>query len=220
MIIKREKGYAVEKNTDVSINSANGLMHMDSSGAGIIREHSEKLSDDETIEFRELFRKLPVDIRNYWEERRKEHGWEYRKANLSALKLLLKQIEKEGRPFEIGEAVIDKEWSEFNPRIVIHAITMSYDPKTKERIKGSVLSVQTAIESALRLALSLDAKSISIPIACARTGYGINPEDSEEAVESAIGILSDKNVEEVILCYDNEETEDLLESEKNPDLDE
>jgi O-acetyl-ADP-ribose deacetylase (regulator of RNase III) len=205
MQVIHESGYAIDKNVDVVINSANGWLIQDSSGAGKIRELSNPLNENEKALFEHLFEMLPKKVKAFYKEKQKKGDWKPRKANLSSLKLILNYGE-----LKLGDAVIDKEWSK-DKKIVIHAITMSYDEKTGKRIQGTELSVQTAIESALRLALPEDAKSIALPIPCARQGYGLTPKKSLEAVLSALYIINETDIK-IIVCHDNEDTKKLLES--------
>ncbi|MFT4326854.1 MAG: hypothetical protein ACMXYK_05100 [Candidatus Woesearchaeota archaeon] len=207
MNIIHQKGYAIEKDVDVVINSANGWLIQDSSGAGAIRERSDMLNQKEKELFEVLFSKLPANARALYEKKRKDHGRENKLANLSSI---IKIYNNNKSPFSPGDALLDDLWSKTDKRRVIHAITMSYDAKLNERIHGTALSIQTSLEAAFRIVLSLDAKSVSLPIPCARPEYGLTPEESLQAIMKALEILKDTDIT-VIICHDNDYTRALLE---------
>jgi O-acetyl-ADP-ribose deacetylase (regulator of RNase III) len=208
MQIIKEKGFAADKEVDIVINSANGYLIPDSSGAGRIRELSDELTHEEKAEFDYYFSELPQKIKELYLEKQKNGGWESKKANLSCLRLLLQNQ----KSFHPGQALCDFDSLD---KPVIHAITMTYDPETGDRIKGTVLSVMVAMESAIKMAIEKGATSVSLPIPCARAGYGISPKDSLTAVMSALRGFEDYDIDHstpfvVILCFDNENTAKLL----------
>ena len=108
MNLKCQTGYAITKDVDVAINSANGLLFADSTGAGAIREASRPLSLAEKRAFNKLFAVAPQNIQSFFEHKRKMHGWKYRYENLSCLKLLQNN---NFNSYDIGTAVLDRHWT-------------------------------------------------------------------------------------------------------------
>jgi len=75
-------GYAIDQNTEAVINSANGLLIHDSSGAGRIRELSSSINI-KLIE--EKLKLLNPEVKNYLMYISKKHNWNMKFANISLL---------------------------------------------------------------------------------------------------------------------------------------
>jgi O-acetyl-ADP-ribose deacetylase (regulator of RNase III) len=212
-----ETGFAASKKVDVIINSANGLLFADSSGAGAIREASGDFSSASKKEFEKLFSALPALTRSFFEEKRLKHAWEYKFENLSCLKLF---SANQFRSFVVGSSVVDAHWSN-NPtesRVVLHAITLTYDPVLKKRHVGSEELIAEALSSAIEEGLHLHKTSFALPVACARPEYGLGPKRAFEIVCRVLSRYEDRAIT-VIVCFDNAQTSEYFENKlrgKNP----
>jgi len=206
MKVLYETGYAVTKDVEVVINSANGLLFADSTGAGAIRDASEDLSETERFDFDQLFSKAPPELQNFFEKKREKHGWYYHHENLSCLKLL---AHNNYETHEIGTAIFDPLWTLQKTKKVIHAITLTYNPKTEERIVGTPEQIISAITQAIEIALDFGKKTIALPVPCARPAYGLGPEKSFEIVKKALAGFADEDLT-ITLCFDNEHTAEFL----------
>lgn len=206
MKVKLEKGYAIEKDVEVVINSANCLLMLGSSGAGKIRNVSENLSKEDIVEYEYLFKQLPVEIQKFILHEYEEKDWDLKYAQLSSVKLLLKNE----FPFALGDAVLDKEWSKNNHKKIIHAITMGYSTSwPPQRIWGSIESIKNSFTKALEICKNIKAKTIAIPIPVSRKGYGIGANESYKVVREVLNDFQKENFE-ITLCFDNKDTEELL----------
>lgn len=211
MNIVLEKGFAIEKDVEVVINSANGLLMLGTSGAGKIRGHSENLSKEDVVDYEYELKKLPPEIQKFILHEYDEKKWHLTYAQLSSLKLLTIN----NFPFAIGECVLDLNWSKFNNKKIIHAITMSYSTSwPPQRILGSKESIIKSYSNALEICKNINAKSIAMPLPVAREGYGIGSIESYNAVKEVLDKFKDEDFN-IILCFDNEETEKLLEKIKS-----
>ncbi|MGM5483803.1 MAG: hypothetical protein ACQER9_02695 [Nanobdellota archaeon] len=207
MQIIMEKGYAVDKDVEIIINSANGLLMLGSSGAGKIRKLSGKLNKEEYQEYTALLDKLPLQIKEFYQNQYKVHGWELGYAQISGLKLLLKN----GKPYEPGQSIFDQNWKKESRKKIIHSITMSYDTSKKpvKRIYGTKKSVKESYKKAFEIIKIKKAKSVALPIPISRPGYGITPQESYEVVRDTLKTI--KNIDiKVILCFDNKYTKKYL----------
>ena len=216
MRIKLETGFAIEKEVEVVINSANNLLMLGSSGAGRIRDLSKEINEDELKEYLTYFSKLPKEIQNFYLQQYKKHHWKLKFAQLSSVKKL---YENEF-PFKIGDAVLDTEWckqdKKLKNKIIIHAITMGYSTSQPiERLFGTKESIIKSYIKALELALNLEKTKIAIPIPVARKGYGIGCKSSYLAVKKVLSLFKDEDIE-VTLCFDNSETKEFLKKELIP----
>ncbi|MBN1385956.1 hypothetical protein JW968_03185 [Candidatus Woesearchaeota archaeon] len=207
MRILHQKGYAINKKADAIVNSANGLMLLGTSGAGKIREKSEKLKTPEKAAYNLLLRKLPKEIRHYYTMMYDKHNWEPRYAQMSSMRLLLKN----GGPFRRGTAILDKGWSKHDRRKLIHAIALTYDPATGKRKRASEATIRKAATEAIKIALSEKAKSIAIPVMDARKKYGVTPSRSLKATLSGLKKFGNEKIK-VIICFDNPRTAAYLDS--------
>ena len=204
MMFKLVDNYAIETPAECVINSANGLLMHDSSGAGRIRECS---SECEELLFKNVFMKLPLDMQEFITIRSKEHNWKPRFANQTAAEL----VYKNKNPFSLGDAIYDELLSKDLGKHIIHAITLSYDTTTTpvKRILGNEESIYESYTKALRLAHNLECKSVAFPIPIAREGYGLNPEKSYIIIEDILEKHAKKDVT-YYLCFDNTDTKKLL----------
>ena len=64
MEILYEKGFAIDKDVDIVINSANGFLLLGKSGAGQIRKKSKELDFIDKLRYRYLLTELPKRISN------------------------------------------------------------------------------------------------------------------------------------------------------------
>jgi hypothetical protein len=217
MILTFETGYAVSKDVEVVINSANGLLFADSAGAGAIREASGKLSLSDQTQFRKLFAKMPKVTQDFFERKRLSHKWDYKHVNLSCLGQF---AENNFVTFPIGSCVVDELWSTVKgeKRLVVHAITLTYDPLTGKRFVGTVSQIESALFSAIEAGLHLHKTSFALPVACARPAYGLGPEQAFALVCRVLSQFEDRAIR-VVMCFDNAQTSEYFENKlrgKNP----
>lgn len=206
MKIEYQTGYAVDKPVDFVVNSANGFLLLGKSGAGRIRESSEKLELSDFLKYRVLLILLPKYIRKWFLRVYKKHNWELSKAQLDCVSLLLNNKKK---PFELGDTALGS--YKINNKRIIHAVGMSYNIFGKtERIPATEETVRKCIGGVLENALKLKMKSIAIPVMCARKSYGLPPRKSLEVIESVLEGYSNSSIKKVIICFDNDETEKYL----------
>ncbi len=211
MNIEYHTGYAIEKSVDCVVNSANGFLLLGSSGAGRIRELSDKLNFWELVKYNIDLLRLPKDVRRYFLRVYKEHGWKVCKEQRNCVCLLLKNG---GRSFMLGDVVVSPQ--KMDNKIIMHAVGMSYDITGEvTRIPATENSVRQCIESALRRAQKMKVKSIAIPVMCAKHAYGLNPNKSLEIIESVLQKYAHSSIAKVIICFDNKETEQYLNDVKN-----
>ena len=196
MEILHENGYAIDKNVDIVINSSNGFLLLGKGGSGQIRKNSEKLDFIDELRFHDLLFKLSDKICRWYERAYNNHGWDLTKAQLSCIKLLVKNGE-----FKPGSAVLDGN--------IIHIIAMSYNinGKKKKIIPATVDSVTDSLREAFKIAKEQKSKSIAIPVLCSRETYGLNTKESLDIINS---VLKDFKFEKVIICYDNDVTKKYL----------
>lgn len=208
-----KRGFAVAKRVSAVINSSNGFLLLGTSGAGAIRERSEYLTSKEKEEYEDILKSLPARIRNDYHRVFLERRWTPTYAQLCALRLL---AAKKGNEFKLGEAVLQEVWSKKDSRPVIHAVCMSYalSLHASKRVPATAESIKSGIAEALKIADSIEAKSVALPVCCARESYGVGPEVSLKSILSAIKAAKLKNVKSVIVCFDNKVTEDYLKNMK------
>ena len=96
VVIEYKRGYAINKRAQAIINSANGFLLLGTSGAGAIRQKSQRLTKKEKAEFDRLLRSLPIKIRNDYRRVMKERRWPATYAQLGCLKLLKERNSFEG----------------------------------------------------------------------------------------------------------------------------
>jgi O-acetyl-ADP-ribose deacetylase (regulator of RNase III) len=199
MNINIKFGFAIDQECGFVINSANGLLVHDSSGAGRIREVSSSVNGDS---IKEEFSNLDTSLKKYILHISEKNKWNIKFANISAIRII-----KEHGFFELGDAIFDKELSEDIGKKVIHAITMSYKISGKKpiRIFGTEDSIKKSYRKALNIAKSLGAKRISLPIPVARPQYGVGPEKSFNIIKNLVEEF--KNIE-IIICADNDSTQE------------
>ncbi len=208
MKIRYEKGFAIEKDADTIINSANGYLLLGTGGAGRIREASGRLDERGKNEYYGIMERLPGEVRDWYGLVFRKRGYQLSHAQLSCLKLLLKN---DGRGYEIGSAVLDEDWSGKDDRKLIHAVAMSYRirPGGHERINATVESVRRALGNAFRAAGSAGSERIACPVMCARKGSGVSPEASLKAIEDVLEGFG-SSFGEAVICFDNESTRRYL----------
>lgn len=196
--------YAIDTLAECIINSANGLLMQDSSGAGRIRELSKDCSKEEFVA---SFKKIDIHMQHYILKRAKDHGWKPRFANKTAAELLFSNKKN----FELGEIVYDKELSKDLNKKIIHAVTCNYDitKDPVQRVPGNEDTIIQSYTKAFQLAIKLGCKSIAFPIPIARPSYGLNPEKSYKAVREAVKTIGNEDIT-LYVCFDNDETKKLL----------
>ncbi|MFH1500355.1 MAG: hypothetical protein ABIE22_00215 [archaeon] len=208
MKVELVKGYSIDqKDVDCVINSANGHLFLRTSGAGRIREISETIGGEDRKEYNGLLAQLPEKTRNWYEGIFEKEGYEYTQAQLSCLRLLVEN----GRAFELGDAVLDTNWSKSDPRAIIHAVGMSYSlgKEKVHRKRASVDSVGIALGKSFYIAREQGYESVAVPIMCSRKGYGLTPEKSHEILSDLLIHVED-SLNRVVICADNEETARLV----------
>lgn len=202
--IQKVEGYAAEQDTEIIVNSANGYLLLGTSGAGKIRELSDKLCLIEKIKYKLALNRLGDDIKQWYDQTYKSNGWSPTYAQLSCLRLL----SSDG--YKLGDAVVQSKWSKKDPRKIIHAISVSYDVKTNQRILTTKKLLEEAITKTFDLAETLCANSIAIPVMVARKKYGLNPKESYDILNKTIKKYKFNNIKLIKICFDNDETKDYL----------
>jgi len=202
MNIVKKKGYAIEQDVDIVVNSANGFLLFGSSGAGEIRNKSQRLNFLEKIKYNLLLDKLHPNIKKWYKSTYSKHNWKPSYAQLKALEIL---IEKEKQEFRRGTAVIQENWSKKDKRILIHTIAMSYDitHKKTKRKKATSYLIEKAIKKTLQLAEERKIRSIAIPVLATRPKYGIGAEKSKKILLNILKEHKGKHLKKVIVCFDN-----------------
>ena len=204
MKLERVAGFAVDQDVDLVVNSANGLLMLGSSGAGRIRDLSADLTLAEDAEYDSLLKRLGRDIRNFYLDNYSSHGWKRHHAQMGCLRLLLKH-----GPYRPGTAVLQSGWSKKDSRPLVHAVAMSYDPRTEKRIHGTVPFIRSSVRAALRIAERLGVKSLALPVMVARPEYGITPEESYKTIVSVLK-QHGQFLKKAIICFDNKTTKKFL----------
>ncbi|MBU2561924.1 MAG: macro domain-containing protein [Nanoarchaeota archaeon] len=209
MDILYKRGFAVDQRVDAVINSANGFLLLGTSGAGRIRKKSQRLTPGERKEYAALLDKLPKCIKNDYLRVYREQRWTPTYAQLGCLRILVNKRVKE---FRRGDAVLQEAWSKTDRRPVIHAVGMSYKLRIHDssRLKATPATLASALRKALRLADSRGAKSIALPLMCARPTYGVGPKESLRITRSVLRGCKAKNINKAIVCFDNSITIDYL----------
>ena len=203
-----EAKYAIQTDAQVVVNSANAWLFADSSGAGAIRESTPQLTQQQEAEYKFLFQKLPLEAQEFFKHKQQEHGWQLHAENLSCMRLLATNNYK---PFAIGSAILDFDISQLTQKVIVHAITMSYDPIKQERITATPDSIAHAIDSSLHILLEHGKNSIALPIPCARPDYGMTPKKSYDIITTILKKYADRAIT-VHLCFDNTFTKEFLET--------
>ncbi|MFC1741218.1 macro domain-containing protein [Nanoarchaeota archaeon] len=204
-----ETGYAINKKVHVVVNSANGFLLLGTSGAGAIREKSQRLTQKEKAEYSRILSKLPARIRNDYVRVFKDQSWVPTYAQLGCLKLLLV---KKGNEFKRGDAVLQESWSRKDDRKIVHAVSMSYKLglHSSRRVPGTEANIRKAVERSLKIADSLGAQSVAMPVMAARPSYGMTPARSFRAISDTIKKYDSKNIQKVVVCFDNKITKGYL----------
>ena len=172
MRIIYEEGFAVHKDVEAVINSANNYLVFGSGGAGEIRESSEKLTIFGMISFYFHLYQLSLHIRRWILNGYKNHAdWTYTEISLSSIKKLLKNKSK---PFDYGTAILSD--IKVKNKYIINAIGTGFNVSKKSeetRTGSSKERIEKSVFSSLEIAKSLGCKSVAIPIMCARKKYWI-----------------------------------------------
>ncbi len=203
------RGFAVSKSVSVVVNSANGFLLLGTSGAGAIRERSQPLTPAERHEYKRLLNRLPRDVKNDYIRVYRERGWRPTYAQLGCLRLL---VAKPGNRFRRGDAVLQKEWSRSDARPLIHAVGMSYRLRMHDssRLPATDASIRNSVRKSLAIADRLGARSIALPVMCARPTYGLGPETSFRIIRKTIDSFRGSSLRRAVLCFDNKVTSDFL----------
>ncbi|MFH1637311.1 MAG: hypothetical protein ABIB71_02700 [Candidatus Woesearchaeota archaeon] len=206
-------GFAIDQDVEVAINSANGFLLLGTSGAGRIRELSNKLNENEIREYNELLDEIRPEIKNWYNRVYSKHSWQKTYAQLVCLRLLCSKKGTRMNEYRRGTAILQKEWKKGNKKKIIHAIAMSYDllKNKSKRKKSSKYLLKKALISAFEIAKKNKIETISVPIMVARENYGLNPKNSEHII---LNILNKYDFQKVFLCYDSKTTRDYLEKTK------
>lgn len=209
--VRYAAGFAIDKKADTIINSANGFLLLGTSGAGRIRELSQNLNPKEKKGYARLLNMLPKRIRDDYVRVYAENGWIPTYAQLSSLRLLVRQRYKR---FRRGEAVLDRGWSKRDKRNLIHAVCMSYRLSITHahRLPATKYTISRAIRKAFSIASSIRSKSVAVPVCCARKSYGVTPAQSLNTILSVIKEFDGSSIEKVIICFDNDVTKKYLDS--------
>jgi O-acetyl-ADP-ribose deacetylase (regulator of RNase III) len=205
-------GYAIDQDADFIVNSANNSLILATSGAGRIREISPQLNLLEWLLYQTyLFRISPTDRKRFRRLYRK-HNWLLTRAQLSSLKILGSCPEHRA---EQGNVFLDHDWSRSDQRTIVHVVTTFYKSTTvskSERILPTAELIENCLEKSLDLAEKHGAQVVALPIMCARNGYGLDPETSFQITEKVLKRRTSSSIEKIIVCFDNEETQEYLAS--------
>ncbi|MCX5992504.1 MAG: hypothetical protein NTZ04_09350 [Chloroflexi bacterium] len=88
MLVEYETGYAIAKDVDTVINSANGFLLLGTAGAGKIREVSRRLNAAEKLEYDALIASLPKSTGRWYRHVYRTNKWHRTYAQLSCLRIL------------------------------------------------------------------------------------------------------------------------------------
>jgi len=211
MEIVYQKGYAINKRVSAVINSANGFLLLGTSGAGAIREKSQHLTRKEKEEYSKLLSSLPKRISNDYRRVYAEHKWTPTYAQLGGLRLL---VDRKGCEVKRGDAVLQVDWSKDDSRPIIHAVGMSYKLRIHDssRLKATPTTIRNSLTKALKIADFLEAKSIALPVMCARPTYGVGPEASLRIIRSTLHSFKAKHIKRAVVCFDNSITRSYLDN--------
>ena len=184
------------------INSANGFLLLGSGGAGRIRDKSDRLSPSEKLAYQELLDALPKRIKRWYIHVYRKNQWHRTYAQLSCLTILLK---KKNNEYRRGTAVLDTNWSRTNKKRLIHAIAMSYrlTESGSKRKKATGDTIIKALRAALKIAESIDSKSIALPLLCSRPSYGVKPKESLSAIIKVLKEFEYSSIQKTIVCINS-----------------
>jgi O-acetyl-ADP-ribose deacetylase (regulator of RNase III) len=200
MLVEYETGYAIDKDVDTVINSANGFLLLGTAGAGRIREVSRRLNVAEKLEYDALIASLPKATGRWYRHVYRTNKWHRTYAQLSCLRIL---SNKKNNEFRRGRAVLDTGWATTDKRRLIHAVAMSYQLTTKgaKREKATKDTIKKALRESLKIADSIESRSIALPLFCARPSYGVTPGDSLAAILEVLKEFEGSSIAKVLVCF-------------------
>ena len=200
MLVEYETGYAIAKDVDTVINSANGFLLLGTAGAGKIREVSRRLNAAEKLEYDALIASLPKSTGRWYRHVYRTNQWHRTYAQLSCLRIL---SNKKNNEFRRGRAVLDTGWTTTDKRRLIHAVAMSYKLTRKgaKRKKATNDTIKEALREALRIADSIGSRSIALPLFCSRPSYGVTPEESLAAILEVLKEFESSSIRNVVVCF-------------------
>ncbi|MFH1669459.1 MAG: macro domain-containing protein [Candidatus Woesearchaeota archaeon] len=202
-----QTGYAIDKDVDAVVNSANGFLMLGTSGAGRIRELSKPLNTAEKKEYSMIFKRLPKKVQNFYSHLYGKYGWKLTRDQLSCVKTM---VQRKGHAVKRGTAVLDR--NRVGKKNIIHAVAMSYHlyADSWTRTRATTQTIKNAVRSAMKIADLMGAKSVAIPVMAARKTYGVTPDQSLHALLSVLREFEDSSIKKVMICFDNERTEEYL----------
>jgi O-acetyl-ADP-ribose deacetylase (regulator of RNase III) len=200
MLVEYETGYAIDKDVDTVVNSANGFLLLGTGGAGRIREVSRRLNPAEKVEYDALLGALPKDTGRWYTRVYQKNKWHRTYAQLSCLRILLNKKDNE---FRRGSAVLDTGWTATDKRKQIHAVAMSYrlTAEGSVRKKATKDTIKEALRESLKIAESIESRSVALPLFCARPSYGVTPKESLAAILEVLREFEASSIEKVIVCF-------------------
>lgn len=209
MKIDLKKGDALSQNADVVINSANNFLFHRTGSAAKIRIKSGKINKNERKEFDKLVNLLDNEARDFFNDKFKGKYDPYYYASLSAMKI----ISGRNKPFSLGEAVLDKEWSRKINIPAIHLILVKHIYKNSKHavVKCTKNILKKSLINAFKIISERGYKSVAIPVMVARGMYGLTPKESYGTIFKSLKYLEKiSSVERVVICFDNENTKNFF----------
>ena len=200
MKIIYEEGFAINKDVDAVINSANNYIIFGSGGAGEIRESSQRLGFLGKIKFYFYLFQLSPNIWRWILNGYEEYKWNYTEVSLSNIKKLLKNKSK---PFDNGSAVLSD--LKVKDKYIINAIgnVFEINNKSEETVIGSSKEwIEGSVFNSLCIARDLGCKSVAVPIMCARNNVGLDINVSYSAIMSSVRKF-ENDFEKIIICFDS-----------------
>lgn len=207
MKIFYETGFAIDKNVEAVVNSANGYLLLGGSGSGRIREVSGRFGIFEFFIFYYYLFRLPKNVRSWILTVYKKNKWYFTIGQLDCIRLLIKNNSK---AYLQGEAVAGH--LTIQNKIIIHAIGIGIvldDMGNQERSHATAEILQKAVHAALAIAKTRQVKSVSMPVMCVRDGYGLDVVESFSVIKEELQFFKN-DFDVVIICFDNPKSEEYL----------
>ncbi|MCX5992505.1 MAG: hypothetical protein NTZ04_09355 [Chloroflexi bacterium] len=80
---------------------------------------------------------------------------------------------------------------------------MSYEltGKWAKRKKATKDTIKEALRESLKIADSIESRSIALPLLCARPSYGVTPKESLAAILDVLKEFESSSIQKVIVCF-------------------
>jgi len=207
MKIFYENGFAIDKNVEAVVNSANGYLLLGSSGAGRIRDLSRKLNLIESLVLYLYLFRLNKKVRLWFLNIYKKNKWNFTLEQLDCLSLIVKNS---SHPYNQGNAVMGS--IKVQDKIIIHAIGIGIiidNMINEKRIVATIDVLRKAVRASFNMARENKIKTIAIPVMCVRDGYGIEVKESVSIIEEELHFFKN-DFDSITICFDNDKSETYL----------